>query len=308
LTAIEWHGFSAYKLENEAISTIIVPEMGGKIASIYDKRAGHEWLAEPTHPPRERIYGDTFTKYELSGWDEMFPTIDACAYPLDTQISLPDHGEVWALPWEVLQLDESAVHLGITGQALSYRLERDLQLTEQGIKLRYTLSSQASEPIIFIWAAHPLFYADEHTRILFPEEVKSLLNILALDAWGTVGQVHSWPNTNTMQGTPFSLDRIGSPELKDYRKFYIAPDEPIGWAGLKQEDKNCTLKLLWNPDELPYCGLWIDEGTFTAKTTVAPEPSNAYYDDLGRAYAQKRYGHLQPNESLSWEIDIQLSH
>ena len=97
----DWHGFTGYVLENNALRVVIVPALGAKIVSLVDKVAGHEWLAPPTNPVRARDYGDSFIAHDLAGWDEMFPTIVACPSPHDPAVMLPDHGEVWALAWEV---------------------------------------------------------------------------------------------------------------------------------------------------------------------------------------------------------------
>ncbi len=98
-----WHGIAALVLENETFRTVVVPTMGAKIVSLLDKRTGVEWLAGPGDRPfRPASYGATFDQQDMSGWDEMFPTITACPYPAPgahTGVSLPDHGEVWAVPW-----------------------------------------------------------------------------------------------------------------------------------------------------------------------------------------------------------------
>jgi len=54
-------------------------------------------------PFKPVAYGAVFVDQDMSGWDEMFPTINACTYPAPSPyagITLPDHGEVWVLPWE----------------------------------------------------------------------------------------------------------------------------------------------------------------------------------------------------------------
>ena len=106
LTETMWLGQPALALDTPVLRLVTVPGMGAKIVSLYDKRHGREWLV----PPTERLfgpvpYGVQFDAQDMSGWDEMFPTIDACAYPLPgayAGAALPDHGEVWPLPWAVM--------------------------------------------------------------------------------------------------------------------------------------------------------------------------------------------------------------
>ena len=97
----EWRGFNAFALESASLRTVVVPELGAKLVSLLDKRNQLEWLAGPGDRPVKRVlYGAPFTEQDLSGWDEMFPTIVACAYPGPGERNgapLPDHGEVCCL-------------------------------------------------------------------------------------------------------------------------------------------------------------------------------------------------------------------
>lgn len=298
LTRTKWEGFEALKLENDRLSTIVVPELGGKIASLYDKNADHEWFAKPTNPPRHRTYGDTFTDYELCGWDEMFPTIVECPYPLDERITLPDHGEVWLLPWETNEEVDNSIDLSVEGKALAYTLHRAIGLQEQGLTLEYTLQNNSNASMLYMWAAHPLFAATEQTRILLPETVKQVVNVIADDSvLGAEGELHRYPG---------ALDQIKAPTSKTCRKFYILPDEAIGWTGLQQLDKNCAITLSWNANMLPYCGVWVDEGMFTTQSTVAPEPSNGYYDSLVTAQKNERVATIDSHSTVRWSLDIDL--
>src|SRR5581483_1530299 len=111
-----WHGFDAWELESEALRVVIVPELGAKIVSLFDKLAAYEWLVAPMRPPRAVEYGAIFVEQDMSGWDEMMPTIDACAYPVPGAYAnryLPDHGEVWSLPWTRDESDDEVLSFSI---------------------------------------------------------------------------------------------------------------------------------------------------------------------------------------------------
>jgi hypothetical protein len=127
----KWHDLSAWALESDALKVVIIPGLGAKIASLFDKRTGYEWLVGPMRSPKLVNYGASFTEQDMGGWDEMFPTINACRYPAPGEyagISLPDHGEVWALPWEVVSVDCTILNLSVEGEALPYRLTRRTSL------------------------------------------------------------------------------------------------------------------------------------------------------------------------------------
>ncbi len=115
-----WHGLSAWMLENDLLRTVIVPELGGKLVSLTDKRSQLEWLVGPGDRSVRKIpYGAPFHEQDMSGWDEMFPTIVACAYPgpgAQHGTPLPDHGEVWTLPWMVDHAGDGKLTLSVEGR------------------------------------------------------------------------------------------------------------------------------------------------------------------------------------------------
>jgi hypothetical protein len=134
LTPSEWRGQPAWALESARLRVVTTAGVGAKIVSITDKAAGHEWLVAPADRSFGLLtYGATFIEQDMSGWDEMFPTIKACAYPQPgpyAGAALPDHGEVWALPWEMIAAEDGALTLGVDGRALPYRLMRTLRLDD----------------------------------------------------------------------------------------------------------------------------------------------------------------------------------
>lgn len=302
MNSIDWHGFTGYVLENDALRVVIVPELGAKIASLVDKVADHEWLAPPTHPVRARGYGDTFIDHDMAGWDEMFPTINACPSPHDPSVTLPDHGEVWALPWDVLTAAENRLELQVLGRALPYHLSRTAALDEKlGLTLAYSLKATSDTPVDFLWAAHPLFNADEHTRIELPDSITQVINVADHPLWGAPDRELAYPLT---PGIAQRLDRVGDPSRKDYRKYYVPPDQSVASAALVQEDKGRALSLSWTGTFAPYLGVWVDEGTYSRGTTVALEPSSGYYDSLTLAIANKRATVVMPGAVKTWRLEV----
>src|SRR4051794_28820774 len=96
-------GFPAYSLCNGVVRLAVIPRLGGKIVSFCRVESEHEWLLQRERPYRTLSYGDDFEAGAPAGFDECFPTIRACVYPEREYpgLALPDHGELWAVPWEV---------------------------------------------------------------------------------------------------------------------------------------------------------------------------------------------------------------
>ena len=93
----------AITLESETIVAQFLPDVGAKLCSLIYKPANLELLLQrPNETYRLAPYdGDYVAQGECSGFDEMFPSIDRSfyeGYPW-RGTPIPDHGEVWSLPW-----------------------------------------------------------------------------------------------------------------------------------------------------------------------------------------------------------------
>lgn len=93
-----YRGFLSVIAESVDARIEIVPELGAKIVSIVYKPTGKEWLLDSGNRLLQQPeYGSTFVDWDMSGWDECFPTIESCMIGIDRKIQLPDHGELWSL-------------------------------------------------------------------------------------------------------------------------------------------------------------------------------------------------------------------
>jgi galactose mutarotase-like enzyme len=316
LASTNWHGFRALVMENETVRLVVVPETGARIVSLYDKLARYEWLVSPeqAHAFRALPSGTPFNENHSGGWDEMLPTIVACVYPgpgARQGLALPDHGEIWTLPWSDAGCDAAGIRLSVTGATLPYRLTRSLALNGEGeLSLEYQLVNLGDEPLLYLWAAHPQFACQPGARIELPPTETEVVNVLP-GSWGpefgTPGTYNTWPAIPQPSGATLHQDLIAGPETGRGRKFYLPPERPIQWAAIHQPTAGCALRLAWDAARLPYCGVWVDEGCLNQVATAAIEPTNAYYDDLGLAAHNGRVGEIAAGISTSWRLTVRLA-
>jgi galactose mutarotase-like enzyme len=305
-----WHGMDAITIEGDVLRATILPGLGAKIASLVDKRVDHEWLVGPdSRPVRPVPYGATWAEHDMSGWDEMFPTINACPYPGPAApgTPLPDHGEVWSMPWsrEPAAADELA--LGVTGRALPYRLIRTASVEGASLRLRYRVVNQGTDPLSCLWAAHPQFTVSAETRIVLAPEVHEVLRVYDPGmGWQARGTVQTWPEALDPSGHPVRLDRVGVVTEKDCRKLYMTPEQRANWAGLVDAGSGNWLRLKWDAGMVPYLGLWVDEGCFNTVSTVALEPTTGFYDSLATAAQAGRVVTIAPKATTDWEVVVQV--
>jgi hypothetical protein len=320
-TRILWHGVEAHVLENESVRAVVVPSMGAKIVSIWDKRCGCEWLAGPgIRPFRPAVYGAAFDQQDMSGWDEMLPTISACTLTRHGEaVTLPDHGEVWAVPWTVEKSCPTELETSVTGRALPYRFWRRITLLHPGrLRLLYHLVNLGDQPLPYLWAAHPQFACGEAAEIVLPAHVTEMYNVLPETwGWGTPETVYAWPQGVKLRSpaagretappaAAVPLDQIGPPTLRRARKLYAPPAQPPAWAALVRRPHGEWLRMAWNPVDVPYFGLWIDEGALNAQSVAAPEPATGFYDSLALACEKLQVTVVAPRSDSFWSITVQL--
>jgi galactose mutarotase-like enzyme len=311
VAAVRWYELPALALEASAVRVVVIPELGGKIVSLLDKQSGREWLLPPQRAYAQGVARSAgFVEQDMSGWDEMFPTINAGAYPVEGEYfaaPLPDHGEVWSAAWALDADNTDAIALSVQGQALPYTLGRTVRVVgENTLRLEYEVVNTGAETLYALWAAHPQFVVDGATRIVLPRSVTQVVNVLPTDELPDDEQLYDWTETVTPAGEKLPLDRVRSDAVRKHRKFYLPPEQPVGWVGLQQAAGGAWLRLAWDVASVPYLGVWVDERSYNASLTVALEPSTGYYDSLTRAWQNGRVMELLPNVPYRWALEVSL--
>jgi len=316
LTKTEWHGFPAWRLSTPELSVTTVPELGAKIVSLVDRRTGSEWLIGPAAGRKvgRVAYGGIWQEQNMAGWDEMFPTIIACKYPGAGPrhgTELPDHGEAWTLPWQEIEADETGRHgltLELQGRALRYRLRRTLDLPgSASLRMRYQLDNLEPEPLPYLWAAHPQFLCGAAGQVIFPAQVSEVINTIPAEwGWGPPETRFAWRQALGLDGEPVRLDLTGPPTLKRGRKLFALPEAKPSWAAVLRQASGDWVRFEWDPQELPYLGLWVDEGAVNQQTVAAPEPMTAWYDDLELAFGKGKAQTVAPGGTHTWTLIVRL--
>jgi hypothetical protein len=119
----------------------IRPERGGRITSL--RLDGEELLDQGIGVDQPTANG--FVEGGAFGWDEMVPNLEPTA-------TLPDHGEAWRLPWEVLERGR----MRCRGRLVPWELERSIVLGSS-VEVAYKYTNVGGEPHAAYWCAHPLF-------------------------------------------------------------------------------------------------------------------------------------------------------
>ncbi len=272
-------GFEVCVLNNECVEIAVVPELGAKIVSLKDLRTGREWMWHPAGGKKlfRNQPGDDFSTSPLVGMDECLPTIAPCEWQ---GRQMPDHGEVWGVPWEV---DAAAREQGVlkTSVALSrspFELERTIELNENEIRLDYVLRNRSSGVEHFLWAMHPLLRLCPGDQLELPASTRALLN-----------------------GASWVDDVAKANPAGDCAKAF-ATGITEGSAAIHNAATGDRLEFEWAPAENNTLGLWLTRGGWHGHDHFALEPTNCDADALTLAAARNRCGTVAARDAVTWRV------
>jgi len=276
-------GFAIRVLANEKVELAVVPELGARIISLKNVCTQREWMWHP--PGGLKLFrnglGDDFANGPLAGMDECLPTIAPCFW---RNRALPDHGEVWSVPWTV---DESAWEGGVLKTSVRLKIsplkfERTIELRDNEVQLGYRLSNLGAQDEPFLWAMHPLLRLSEGDQLTLPASTRLQLN------------GNRW------------IDAVDSvvPEGNSAKLF--ARPVQVGKAGICNRNTGERLEFEWDPAENNTLGLWLTRGGWHGHHHFALEPTNASCDTLALAAETGRCGIVKAGEVATWNVSLRV--
>ena len=297
-------------------SVTLLPALGGKVASLTVE--GIEILQAPLLPYAPRTQSMGFAEADASGWDECLPSVAACQVQSPVgQHSIPDHGDLWRVPWRVV--DATADSATLTGTCFSLPLEltRTVLLSQTGtssrLSLIYTVANLASTPTPWSWAAHPLFIAQAGDRVHLPASITSLrLEGSGGNTLGKNGDSVSWPVANLADGSTDDLSLAMAPESGRGDNLFSGKLSRVAgedWCTLERPSVGLKITFRFDPDVTPYLGMWLcysgwPDGAENRQQCVALEPATAPVDSLAELGPWSLT--LAPGETCSWPMEIEI--
>jgi hypothetical protein len=274
----------------------LLPEIGSKLASFRSKRTGFEYLWQPPDGeyPRPR-YGAVYGPEFATGFDECFPTLLVCDYPGvlpdGRRVAVPDHGEVWALPWQC-RAAGGGLALSVEGKALPYRLEKTVAPEgEAALGFRYRLTNAGDAPLRWLWSAHPLFNATRDLVVAVPGRPAMCVYESLADVLGAPGRVSRWPDAG---GIDVSLPGRREPAAEKVFLFGLSE----GRVSLRYPETGEGMAIEFSADILRGIGLWYNVRGWPVPAphyNVGVEPCSEPYESLADS------GNLlAPGASVDW--------
>lgn len=91
-------------VQSADLSVDLLPDNGGRVASIRCKRTGTEFLLSGSNYSAKASFTSEmqFEESDCAGMDECLPTV-SISQPGSTEGSAPDHGDLWRHSWRVAE-------------------------------------------------------------------------------------------------------------------------------------------------------------------------------------------------------------
>ncbi len=308
-TKTEVEGYPAWTGSNGTIALTVIPALGSKVISLLHVPTGREWLSHTGLPLGNKGYASSFASGDGTGWDEMFPTVDSCVFP-DVPwkgVELPDHGEVWSLPWQAVHSDGKLL-CTVQGVRLPFELDKTYSFTRSGrLRIDYTACNVSSHPLPFLWAAHPLFRIHEGMEIAVPAGLDQIaVSYSHQDRLGKRGTVRKWP-APLDEHMNIRLDVAQAKSAAVAEKFYFVGDLPEGWAALRDPASKEQLTMHFPKEQVPYLAIWANYGGYSGHYHVALEPATGFLDHLGDAIGRSMAAVMPAKGHYQWYLELDLT-
>ncbi|MHB0856307.1 MAG: aldose epimerase family protein [Anaerolineae bacterium] len=310
--ASQYKDQQAVTIESDRVAAQFLPTIGAKLASLVHRPSGFEFLVQRSWPQYKlQPYDGVYVDGECSGLDDMFPTIDECCYEQAPWkgVRLPDHGEVWSLPWEH-EIQSERLYLTTHGVRFPYKLEKWVSFAgDEVLRIDYRLTNLAPFDMHFMWAAHGMFNLDEGaTELVLPQGVEKVVSAFNINGYlGEYGDEFDWPVAMQKNGQPLDLRRIRGREARASGKYFVKGAMPEGWCGLTYGHSGLVLALSFPVEQVPYLALLTNEYGWDGLYNIFLEPCTASFDRIDVARLRKELSTVRARSTYDWYLNFGIS-
>ena len=293
-----YKGVPSVKIETENFIATYLPTEGGKLASFISN--GKEYLVQGKEDKFLHLaYDGEFVDAECAGFDDMFPTVDKVVVKDGSRKGeeYNDHGEVARLSFshEILP---NALKMKTVSNRLNYSYEKTVSVDDSKLKVDYTIKNLSNDEFNCLWAGHLLVAMPEGGKIIVPFNEAEEVDLVS-DIKGKLGARGDRLTLNSAKMLEFKK----TPENHCYKLYF--PKKLCGSAVGFMMPSGEILNMEFSK-ELPYLGLWINDGSFFTRRSVGLEPCTAGYDTVYNAEEKGQKSKILPNGEFKFTIKLSI--
>lgn len=304
-TITETHFLSSQALlmENAYLKVIVLPLLGGKIASIIHKESGFELAAQNTRGSYSMP--DSTTRFEAcdaSGFDDAFPTIGEVTIVHEGhEWHYTDHGEIWRSSFNYTIEGERLV-LHYESPENPYHYTKTLSLNGCRLECQYHIKNTGNRDWPCLWASHALVRYEEDMELIYPKGTKEMLNVSESPELGDIGALFQ------VEDAAYNFRGVPAKEPKTAVKYYLLGKTGEGRCGYRYPTQGMQCLIEYDCKALPYLGFWVTAGGYRGDYNCAFEPANGFYDVIDIAKANDALVILKGGENLDFSLAFELTH
>ncbi len=303
---------AACVLENASLRIVILPKIGGKIVSFYNKKKDFELAAQMDYRENMSYYEnpDDFADYAF-GMDDAFPNIEEEKILWKgKELFYPGHGEIWNSRFKILKTEfeeekqKLLIEMSENGEndfGYRYRYVKKYSLSGTTLKMDYRILNTGNVDFPCIWTYHGLVRYDENMELIYPEGTRHFLNTFSGELLGKEGVKYSCDDEK------YDFFHVPSRESMSMIKYYVEEKVKEGKCGIHYPSQNVDYTLRYDKEKLPYLGVWITAGGLEGAYNCALEPADGFYDSISKAEKNGALLVLKPGEAKEFSLEIELN-
>ena len=298
----------AIALESNRARFLFLPDTGANLASVSSLERKKEYLVQrPEAKYLRQPFDGVYVDAECSGMDDMFPTIDRCAYDRFpwTGAMLADHGEVWNLRCRT-ELLENGVRFTCHGIRLPYVFHKQVSMpTETSVLLSYRVENPTPFDMDFLWAGHTMVVAEPGLTLHVPPDcTRGVAVFTNTGRIGGYGERFRYPTYTDRHGITRDVSRMTACD-GNCEKYYFENKLEQGWCAV-QYPAGDVFALSFTAKTVPYLGILHNEGDFRGLYNIFLEPCTCGFDrpDVARLHGQTST--VPANGAYEWQMAVSL--
>lgn len=286
--------FTILCMENDRLSLEIIPSLGGKIASIFNKKLSKEFLWKKENSALKKCSaGDSYDDNFSGGFEELIPN----DLPENIGgIEYPDHGELWTTSLDYSIDNQSISVFGTLKLSdLHYRKTISLEPNAPTIKIQYSIRNLSDTTKCFLWKLHAALTIDSNSQLETTARKARVVD-LAYSRFKTLEEF-KWPQ---IEGMDASL----VPDKNHTVDFFYLYDMAKPEMAFTNSREHSLFSIQYDEKVFPCQWYFASYGGFLNHSTVILEPCTNMPMSVNEAVAAGQSAVLRPGQELMTVIRI----
>ena len=288
------NGVEILIIENDHLKVSIIPKLGGKLLSVFNKKLKKEfvWINKQL-PLKTNMPGADYDSNFIGGIDELIPNdqpenIDGINYP--------DHGELWTTPlqYEIVN-NQIKLHGSLPLCQLYYTKTIQLEEDRPVISLNYSIKNESNKLRYFLWKLHAALRIKPGDKLL-TSAINGQVVDINYSRYKTL-QPFKWP---LIENTDAGL----VPIKNNSTDFFYLYDIPTGNMMLQSADEDQLFCYSYDTKVFPYQWYFASYGGFLNHYTAILEPCTNMPMSVNDAIEKNQSSMLKPGETLNTQVQI----